>query len=66
MVKAGISSRRKKLEQIDPSMEAELSSIQESFNSSVVLWIDTGEKDTQGRKILKNFDTQQEQVFVDK
>lgn len=39
--------------------------LRESFNEHIALWVDTGKTDEKGRRIVRNLDTQQEQVFED-
>ena len=39
--------------------------IRESINPPCVVYIDTGKRDSEGRRIFKNLGTGQEQVFDD-
>lgn len=44
-------------------MRTEEQVIRESINPPCIVWIDTGKRDSEGRKIFRNVDTGQEQVF---
>lgn len=45
--------------------QSEEQTLRESFNEHVPIWVDTGKRDKKGRKIVRNLDTTQEQVFED-
>lgn len=47
----------------DTSKASEEQSIRESINPPCVVYIDTGKRDSEGKRIFRNMDTGQEQVF---
>lgn len=47
------------------AQQSEEKSLRESFNEHIPIWVDTGETDEKGRKIVRNLDTAEEQVFED-